>query len=87
MQEERVNTDDVSARPLELHFVIAGAFGDPTNAENLLQNLKNDGFDAVLAGSSGDLELVAFGSYTSKKAARKALKEIKSKGYAQAWVK
>lgn len=86
-KEETVNTADVSARPLELHFVIAGAFGDPANAENLLQNLKNDGFDAVLAGSSGNLELVAFGSYTSKKAARKALKEIKAKGYAQAWVK
>ena len=44
-------------------------------------------FDAVIAGKSGALELVAFGSYTTKKAARKALKEIKAKGYKQAWVK
>ncbi len=90
MKEEEAkpeSSEEVISRPLQLHFVIAGAFGDPENAENLLQTLKEEGFDAVLAGTSGKLELVAFGSYTTKKAARKALQEIKAKGYAQAWVK
>ncbi|MDP4953405.1 MAG: SPOR domain-containing protein [Flavobacteriales bacterium] len=86
-----VETPDVeenkASSALNLHFVIAGAFGDSQNAQNLLADLRSDGFDAVIAGKSGALELVAFGSYTTKKAARKALKEIKAKGYKQAWVK
>ena len=59
---------------------------DPVAAENFLQKLKTDGFDASFAGKKDGLQLVAYGVYSSKAEAKKALQNIKQSG-GNAWIR
>jgi hypothetical protein len=68
------------------YAVIGGAFGVPENAENFLQKLRNDGFDAAIAGKKDGLTLVAYGFYASRKEAQQAMNNIRSGG-GSAWIR
>ncbi len=66
--------------------LIAGAFQVIENADKFLEKLKADGFDASFAGKKDGLQLVAYGYYSSKAEAKKALQNIKESG-GHAWIK
>lgn len=66
-------------------FVIAGAFSVEANANNLIEELRANGFDANLAGKNGSLFLVSSGTYTSEEAARSALSQFKTDARS-AWI-
>lgn len=68
--------------------VIAGCFGVKSNAEKMLKTLKNTGFpDAQLAGySKSGLYRVAYGTYTTRIEALKALANAKLSHSANAWL-
>lgn len=68
------------------YALIAGAFQVMENADNFLEKLKADGFDASFAGKKDGLQLVAYGFYASKAEAKKALQNIKETG-GHAWIK
>ena len=68
------------------YALIGGAFQVQENAENFLQKLITDGFDASFAGKKDGLQLVAYGVYSSKAEAKKALQNIKQSG-GHAWIR
>jgi hypothetical protein len=68
------------------YAVIGGAFAVAQNAENFVSKLRSDGFDAEIAGKRDGLTLVAYGFYSSKEEAQRALKNIRSGG-AGAWIR
>lgn len=68
------------------YALIGGAFQIRENAENFLQKLKADGFEASFAGKKDGLQLVAYGVYSSKAEAKKALQNIKQSG-GHAWIR
>lgn len=67
--------------------VIGGAFADEDNALRLIEKLKADGFEAVIAGKSGPLTLVAYGLYNTKEEAQNALADIRSSSGGSGWIK
>jgi hypothetical protein len=66
--------------------IIGGAFSVQENAENFLQKLRSEGYDAHLAGKKDGLQLVAYGSYPTRAEATTVLKKIKSSG-SSAWIR
>ena len=66
--------------------IIAGCFSNLNNANNLVTQLKSEGFDAANIGAAANgLHRVVFGKYSSKAEAGYALSQIKSK-YPNAWI-
>lgn len=68
--------------------VIAGCFGVKSNARKMVRKLKKEGFsDAEIVGfSKSGLHRVAYGSYTQKVAALKALAKAKLTHNSSAWL-
>ena len=75
-----------AATSMQLYFIVGGAFKEKSNAEGLVNSLKNKGFDASIFGHKRGLHLVCYGSFTNKAAALKSLKEIKSTENKSAWL-
>ncbi len=71
----------------ERFYIIAGAFKEERNATSLINQLKNKGFDARMAGrTKGGLYRVCYGAYTEKKQACQALETIRQLGDQEAWL-
>ncbi len=66
--------------------LIAGAFQIESNAANLIQQLGAKGLKAYTAGKSGELHLVAVGSYFSKEEADAAKSTVRSDSQLKCWV-
>jgi hypothetical protein len=69
------------------YAVIGGAFAIHANAEKFINELKNQGYDATLAGRKGELHLVAYGFYQTQSEADRALKNIRNAENKHAWLK
>lgn len=67
--------------------VIGGAFSVESNAQNFLESLKNQGFDACFAGTKDGLQLVAYGVYDTRAEAENALRNIRSNDNRSAWIR
>lgn len=80
---------DISASTsnLKLYFIVGGAFREKSNATDYVANLNKKGYDASIFGMKGDLHMVSLGSYTSKRAAKKALAEVRVNENKNAWLK
>lgn len=78
---------ETSSSNLKLYFIVGGAFRDKTNATDYVADLNQKGYDASIFGMKGDLHMVSLGSYTSKRAAKKALAEIRVNENKNAWLK
>lgn len=78
----------VSVAPqLNNYHVIAGCFGVKSNANKMVRQLQAKGYDAVLAGKSNSgLFRVAYGSYSSRVKALKALAKAKLSHNSKAWI-
>lgn len=79
--------DETKKQPTGKYHVIGGAFRIKENAQNFLNALRTEGFDAKMAGRKDDLYLVAYGSYNSIEEARNALQNIRSVNNKHAWLK
>lgn len=69
------------------YHVIGGCFSSKQNAEKLLSDLKNAGFDAyILPEKHKNLYAVAYGGATTKHEAKNLLSSAKSKHNHKAWI-
>lgn len=85
--EETVNEPaDPSAGQAKKYYIVAGMFSSRTNAENLVNTLKTQGYEAELFGRKGNLYAVSFSSHASKAAAIQELNRIKEQVNDKAWL-
>lgn len=71
----------------EKFFIIAGAFLMPENAKKLVEQLKDEGYNASMIGENGrKLHLVSIQGFSSKEAADSRLTELQKKGFPSAWI-
>jgi hypothetical protein len=69
------------------YHIIAGAFREPGNAENKLQQLREKGYDARILGvNKWNLTQVSFESFNSRQEALKQLHAIKQSESKDAWL-
>ena len=69
------------------YFIIAGAFRISQNAENLVLNLKQKGYNAtILSLNEKGLNPVAFTSFISRNDAVSELRLIQKKENKEAWI-
>jgi hypothetical protein len=81
--EERKNYEATGT----MFHIIAGCFSIERNAENLVSDLRNQGFNANIVGTNpSGWQLVAFESYSTREEAEKALPTIQAQHNAQAWL-
>jgi len=67
--------------------VIAGAFRIPENAYRKVEQLKNDGYDARILGiNKWNLNVVSFGSFSSREEAYESLIKYKNQVDRDAWL-
>jgi cell division septation protein DedD len=66
---------------------VAGVFREEQNADNLVIELRNQGYNSEKFGKIGKLHAVSFGVYTSKSEAEKELRRIKQGVNPEAWIK
>lgn len=70
-----------------MYHIIAGCFSIEKNAENLVSDLRNQGFNANIVGTNpSGWQLVAFESFRTREEAEKALPTIQAQHNAQAWL-
>lgn len=85
----RRDNTDVELTPDERlsqrYQVIGGCFANKNNADRLVENLKADGYDAVIFDQHKGLYRVSMGGYGSRKEARAELRRIRGLGIS-AWV-
>lgn len=85
-ENSAVKKDVVKRDKAGKYAVIGGAFAVAENASKFVERLRSDGFDAEIAGKKDGLTLVAYGFYSSREEAQRALKNIRSGG-AGAWIR
>jgi cell division septation protein DedD len=84
----QVEVKKVSAVPSATngaYHIVAGAFGDVSNAERLVTKLKGLGYSAQVLAQLNGLHVVSAGSYPSQQEAERALKE-NAANLPKAWV-
>ena len=80
------SNDDIAYSYEKYYSVIAGSFRSIENANNLISQLKADGYNAELAkGSPDGLYRVAFGRFTSKRKAYNLLSFVKNAQEEEVW--
>lgn len=67
-----------------MHYIV-GAFGNKSNAQNLVKELRSEGFDSRIVGYSNGLHRVASGSAISEEALAEIVKKSKKLGH-PGWV-
>ena len=67
-------------------FRSGGAFQIKENAERLVKQLRDQGYDASIAGMKDNLYLVAYGHYDVRSEAVEDLCRVQASG-AKAWIK
>ncbi len=68
-------------------YIIAGAFKDTHNAQNLIRSLKGKGYDALAAGvTSNGLQRIAFDAFDNRTLAEKQLLAIRKNENPSAWI-
>jgi cell division septation protein DedD len=78
-------TTPVASTANGAYHIVAGAFGDVSNAERLVAKLNASGFQAQVLGQLNGLHAVSAGSYSTEQAAAQALKD-NSAQLPKAWV-
>lgn len=69
------------------YFIIAGSFGNITNAERLVKKLKDSGFEALIADTNGrGLFRVAYMGFSNAAEAEQKLYAIRKETNSQAWL-
>ncbi len=79
------NVENDYSSELSFH-VVGGCFKNKNNAKKLVQKLKKLGFDSFELDVNNNLHRIVISSFSSKKEARKAQKEIKASHGISSWV-
>lgn len=87
VEPEKTELKTSGTSKLQMHSIIAGAFGEERNADKLVKQLRKQGFDASRVGKKGRLHLVAYGTYSNRASADMALEEIRANTNKHAWIK
>lgn len=66
--------------------IIVGSFAERSNAQNYVDELKNKGYEAYLAGTYGNFNRVAIGRFQSQSEAMRSLQGIRSGVNYSAWL-
>lgn len=74
-----------AAMRLRFH-VVGGCFAQPENADRLLKELHDKGYQATRLPRYGELHPVAYGSYADRQEALEALASVRREGAGQAWL-
>lgn len=69
------------------YYVVAGVFREEQNADNLVIELRNQGYNAEKFCKIGNLHAVSFGVYTSRSEAEREMQRIKKEENPEAWIK
>ncbi|MBN2522066.1 MAG: SPOR domain-containing protein [Bacteroidales bacterium] len=69
------------------YYVVAGAFSNEQNADNLVIELRNKGYNAEKFGNLGSLHAVSYDVFNNKQDADRFLRTIQDKVDPQAWIK
>lgn len=75
----------VSSATNGAYHIVAGAFGDVSNAERLVTKLKGLGYSAQVLAQLNGLHIVSAGSYSSQQEAERTLKE-NAANLPKAWI-
>ena len=81
--EEYIEEEEIDEEPIELtkdmiYHITVGSFGDRSNAQALVEKMKNDGLtNARILKTSGSMAKVVAGSYSSEKAAEQDMEKAK----------
>lgn len=81
--DAKTSADTMSSK--QFH-IIGGCFESETNAEKLVEELKQKGFNSYVVDKKNGLSRVSFGAYTNREEALQALKSVKEKNNASAWL-
>ncbi len=69
------------------YYIVAGCFSDELNADNLVGELRQQGFNAEKFGKIGELHAVSYESFTSRSKAIRELENIRDNVQSDAWLK
>lgn len=84
--KETISEDIEAIETIKFH-IVAGAFRIPENAENKVQELKDQGYDSYLIGvNKYGLHQVAYSGFADREEAVKALRKIKKQETSKAWM-
>jgi len=91
--EQNNNTENATASNTtadnnteNIYFIVSGAFKDANNAQTKMENLKSQGYNAVIVGPNGaGLMIVAYEGFPNMEDAKNKLKEIRQNN-SQAWI-
>lgn len=69
------------------YYIVAGVFREEQNADNLVLELRNQGYNSEKFGKIGNLHAVSFGVYASMLEAEQEMQRIKQEVNPEAWIK
>ncbi len=69
------------------YYIVAGAFSNEQNADNLVIDLNQKGYNAEKFGKIGNLHAVSYNVFNNKPDADRLLKKIQAETDPQAWIK
>jgi hypothetical protein len=85
--EKKAISKPSSNHEANVYFIIGGAFGLQSNAENMVNKLNSDGFNSEIIGKNEKgLYLVSYQGFDSKRSALSHLKQIKADYDSMAWL-
>lgn len=69
------------------YHLVVGCFVQENNADKVVQKLRNEGFSPEKFAKIEEMYFVSIASFNNKASAEKHLRELKSKGYKDIWIK
>ena len=76
----------VSSYNEKKYYIVAGCFREENNADALVRELRNRGFNAEKFGKIGNLHAVSFASFIDKASATQELRKIRRNEQPEAWI-
>ncbi len=85
--EETIETPPATVESGSRYYVVAGVFRNENNADNLVIELKQKGYNSEKFGKIGSLHAVSYNVYYSKAEAEQELRKIQNEVDPEAWIK
>jgi cell division septation protein DedD len=85
--EESVPPTQTSYSSGPVYYVVAGVFSIESNADNLVAELRSQGYNAEKFGKIGNTYAVSYGGFNNRAEAIELLRQVKANHNAGAWIK
>jgi len=83
----KTNTNESNSEKIGKYYIVAGIFREEVNANALVKQLSEKGYDSELFGKIGNLYAVCYSSFDNINDAEKELERIKISTNKEAWIK